>query len=306
MDVGECAIEPASHALIYRIIQDLLQKKEQSNFTEDFNYVIVKGDEREVIVILNLNSFSPDNRKEINTLSKSLTAKAKNVIGVFVFVDEERSSYYLSGNPKKGPQGHPKPLMKIYGKDKLFHKQGETKFLYSPLSFTQTNHSIIDEFISTAKQLLNFNSSDFLLDLYCGYGLFALTLAPQVKRILGIELSRISIQDANENAIRNKLHNVRFVSADITPESLERYFQPHKENLKIIIDPPRNGTAEGVIELLSEFEPESVLHIFCNIDIIPKELQRWKSCGYMPTVVQPFDMFPGTDEIEMMILLKKK
>lgn len=303
MDIGECVIEPKSHAHIYSIIQEILQRKEQSNLVKEFNYVIVKGDDREAIVILNLNHFSSANRREINALSKSLTFKAKNVQGIYVFVDEERSKYYLSGTPRKGVQSNPKPLTKIHGKEKLFHKVGETKFLYSPLSFTQTNHSILEAFVGTAKDFLSLNKNDVLLDLYCGYGLFSLSCAKEVKEVTAVELSRNAINDGIDNAKRNTITNTKFIAADISADAIQRITQ--RRPSKILLDPPRNGTSEHVIEFLAEQEPDKILHIFCNSDIIAKELQRWKKCGYQPIKVQPFDMFPGTSEIEIMVLLEK-
>jgi len=306
MDIGECVIEPKSHAHIYTVIQEILQRKEQSTLVKEFNYVIVKGDDREAIVIFNMNHFSSSNRREVNALSKSLTFKAKNVTGVYVFVDEERSKYYLSGTPRKGVQSNPKPMTKIYGNDSLLHKVGNVKFLYSPLSFSQTNHSILEQFINAANTFLALSKNDILYDLYCGYGLFSLSLSTKVKNVIGIELSRSSIHDAVDNAQRNKLNNVRFHAADISADSLARFFKLEHPNLKFLIDPPRNGTGEGVIEFLAEQQPEKVVHIFCNSGIIEKELRIWKQCGYHPVKAQPFDMFPGTGEIEMMVLLEKQ
>jgi len=314
MDIGACAIEPESHAHIYDVIQEMLQRKEQSTLVKEFNYVIVKGDDREAIVIFNMNHFSSSNRREVNALSKSLTHKAKNVQGVYVFTDEERSKYYLSGTPRKGVQSNPKPLTKIYGTEKLFHTACGVKFLYSPLSFTQTNHSILEQFIGSAKEMLSLTSNDILYDLYCGYGLFSLSLAAGAKSVTGIELSRSSISDAIDNAKRNKLTNVRFHAADISADHLPRFFNYRSSahaagedrHLKLLLDPPRNGTSEEVIEFLAEQRPSKVVHIFCNSAIIEKELRRWKQCGYVPVMARPFDMFPGTDEVEMMILLERQ
>lgn len=314
MDIMDCAIEPASHAHIYAVIQEMLQRKEQSTLVKEFNYVIVKGDDREAIVILNMNHFSSANRREVNALSKSLTFKAKNVAGVYVFVDEERSKYYLSGTPRKGAQSNPKPLTKVYGNDKLFHKLGNIKYLYSPLSFSQTNHSILESFVGKAKEMLAPSKQDILFDLYCGYGLFSIAMASEVRTVTGIELSRSSINDAVENAQRNKMNNIRFQAADISVDTLPRFFGEKLQSqlrdnagkgLKFLIDPPRNGTSEEVIEYLAEQSPERVVHIFCNADIIDKELRKWKQCGYVPVKAQPFDMFPGTNEIEMMVLLQR-
>jgi tRNA/tmRNA/rRNA uracil-C5-methylase (TrmA/RlmC/RlmD family) len=304
MDIGECVVEPKSHAQIYTTIQELLQRKEESNLVKEFNYVVVKGDDKESIVIFNMNHFSSSNRREVNALSKHLTSHVKSVSGVFVFVDEERSKYYLSGTPRKGTQSNPKPLTKIFGKDKLFHRVGDVKFLYSPLSFTQTNHSIIELFVETAGNFLSLTKDDILYDLYCGYGLFSLSFSKRVKSVTALELSRSSIHDGIDNARRNSITNTKFVAADISAETLDRFskFRP----TKILLDPPRNGTNDEVIEFLASQAPEKVVHIFCNTEIIAKELRRWNECGYVPVKAQPFDMFPGTNEIEMMVLLEKR
>ncbi|MDD8019271.1 MAG: methyltransferase domain-containing protein, partial [Bacteroidota bacterium] len=286
--------------------QEFIRRPECAELATEFTYVVVKGGEQEVAVIFNMNHFSSGNRQEVNRLSKQLTKKVKAVKAVFVFLDESRSKYYLSSSPKKNEGENRRPLQKLFGTDKLFHAVGGKKFLYSPLSFSQTNHSILEQFIDKAKELLELEIEDLLLDLYCGYGLFSICLAEKVKSVLGVELSRSSIKDAIENAQRNKAANCRFIPADISEESLHRLFPPQsKAKIKVLFDPPRNGTSDGVIELIASKNPAKVLHIFCNVDIMHKELERWKQSGYVPVIAQPFDMFPGTSEVEMMVVLEK-
>jgi tRNA/tmRNA/rRNA uracil-C5-methylase (TrmA/RlmC/RlmD family) len=304
MAVGQCVIEPQIHADVYKVIQEYLQRKKNLSLAEEFNYVIVRGNDAEASVIFNLNHFSSSNRKEINTLSKYLTRTVKNISGVFVFRDEERSRYYLRGNPRREYQTNSTPMFKIFGKEKLFHKVGGVKFLYSPLSFSQTNHSILESFVSAARNFLDLAKDEVLLDLYCGYGLFSFSCAANVRNVLGIELSRASIADALENARINKVTNTKFIPANITVENLQKVLRSEIPNLKLILDPPRSGTAEGVIEFLAQRRPEKVVHIFCNSALIEKELKRWKKSGYFAAAVQPFDLFPGTGEIEVMVLLK--
>jgi tRNA/tmRNA/rRNA uracil-C5-methylase (TrmA/RlmC/RlmD family) len=74
-------------------------------------------------------------------------------------------------------------------------------------------------------------------------------------------------------------------------------------NDAILLDPPRSGTDKEVIEYIAARKPTRVLHIFCNVDIMPNELKRWTESGYSITRAIPFDMFPGTSAIEMMVLL---
>jgi len=302
MDIDRCAIEPDSHASVYRVIRNALQRKQQSNLVKEFNYVVVKGDDRECIVIFNMNHFSSANRKEVNALSKLITKNVPAVQGIFVFVDEERSEYYLSGTPRKGIRSNPRPLTKIFGREKLFHKIGDLKFLYSPLSFTQTNHTILEHFVGRVQRMLAVTKNDVVADLYCGYGLFSLSLAGAAGNVVAVEMSRSAINDGIDNARRNAVTNTKFVCADITAESLEKILR--RSPSKILLDPPRNGTAPGVIECLADKKPQRVVHIFCNTEVIGKELYRWKQSGYRPVAAQPMDMFPGTRDIEFIVALE--
>lgn len=304
MDIGRCAIEPDSHAQVYAVIRDALLRKQQSTLVKEFNYVIVKGDDRESIVIFNMNHFSSANRKEVTALSKAITARVPTVQGIFVFVDEDRSGFYLPGNPRKGDRTNPRPLTKLFGREKLFHTAGDLKFLYAPLSFSQTNHSILNSFVATVHEYLSLEKSDVVYDLYCGYGLFSLSAAPHVREVIAAELSRSAVSDGIDNARRNAVTNAKFLCTDISIDTMPRIVKRRPD--KIILDPPRNGTGHGVIEFLADTNPSKVVHIFCNTEIIGKELARWKHSGYVPVKARPVDMFPGTGEIEMVVLLEKR
>ena len=74
----------------------------------------------------------------------------------------------------------------------------------------------------------------------------------------------------------------------------------------ILLDPPRQGTEVGVIQALAARNPIRVLHIFCDLDSLPKEVKEWNSNGFDVSEVVPLDMFPGTDNLEVMVLLLPK
>jgi 23S rRNA (uracil1939-C5)-methyltransferase len=302
LPVGQCAIEPAEHSEIYRRCQEYLTREENRQFAVLFNYIIVKGDTPEFTVIFNVSDFPSYARSFLNGLSKYLSKHIDGITGVFVFVDSVRSRYYLSSKPRTKNR-KPSVINKIFGKNKIFHAVENKKFLYSPLSFSQTNHSILPSFIRSAKELLALSSKESLYDLYCGYGLFGLSFSDDVKKVIGIDISTDAIQDAKENGARMKAANCRFIAEDLTVETLEKHLPSEEKHLKVILDPPRNGTPDGLIEYIAAAEPERVLHIFCNIELMPKELKRWTDCGYRIEKIVPFDMFPGTKEVEIMALL---
>lgn len=300
LPVEKCVIEHESHGAIYHTTQEFLAKPENANFAERFNYIVVKGNYKEQTVILNVNDFDPAIRRSANALSRFLTHRVHTITGIFVFVDAGRSRYYLSRHASEKKREHKIQLQKIFGASELFQEVGGKKFLYHPLSFSQTNPSILPVFVETISSLLQPTPKHNLLDLYCGYGLFSLYLSEKVKSVTGIEISRESVRNAINNAQRQKAPRYRFIASDISTESLEQIIHAGNNTL-VILDPPRSGTTPGVIEFLAAKKIERAAHIFCNIEILENELARWKKSGYRLTRVVPFDMFPGTNDVEIAV-----
>jgi tRNA/tmRNA/rRNA uracil-C5-methylase (TrmA/RlmC/RlmD family) len=288
------------HCEIYTFIQENVAKPYARKLARHLNYVVIKGNYDEQTIIFNINDLSPDVVRVANTLSKSLTRSFSTIIGVFLYEDVSRSRYYLRSHGRRGRL----PFRKVFGKAEVFHRVAGRSFLFSPLSFSQINHSILEQTIHTARTLLMPSKEQRFFDLYCGYGLFALCCAAECKAVVGAEASAASIASAVANARRQKAANVRFMLTDINKETIERILHTAQFDDLVLLDPPRSGTADGVIEQIAATRPARVLHIFCEIELIPKELKRWEQSGYRPTRAVPLDMFPGTSDVEIMVALK--
>jgi tRNA/tmRNA/rRNA uracil-C5-methylase (TrmA/RlmC/RlmD family) len=100
---------------------------------------------------------------------------------------------------------------------------------------------------------------------------------------------------------------MRFMSGQITSRGMEEML-PLSGDIPeaVVLDPPRRGTEKGVIGAIANRGPVKILHIFCNVDIIPEELEQWKRVGYTVSRILPLDMFPGTPNLEVMVLLKPR
>lgn len=303
IEVGACQIEPEGHAEIYRAVSSYIARPEHRDLAGLLTYLIIKGGAREFTVIVNASRYAPHDRQMFTAFSKYLTKHVPSIAAVFVFIDPERSKYYLSGNAQMKTKRQ-MVLHKLFGKPDIAHTVGERKFFYSPLSFSQTNHQILELFTKKAGEALELTREDHLYDLYCGYGLFSLCLAGSVRGITGVELSRESIEDAKANAARLHVQHARYLASDISEETLPRFIRHEGESLKVLLDPPRSGTKPGVIDALASYRPARVCHIVCNIDLLKSELTRWQSAGYRLRAAIPFDMFPGTEELEIMLSLE--
>ena len=192
---------------------------------------------------------------------------------------------------------------KLFGKDRMHERVHGKGFLFSPLSFTQVNPGIVPQLAQTMRDQLELKGNETLYDFYCGYGLFAVLFAPSVRLAMGVEWNVASVADARKNAERNGVSNVRFVHAAIDAGSIAKVVERSQAHDTAILDPPRNGTAPGVIEVIAGRRLRRVAHLFCNIELVPLELQRWEKSGYRLDSALPFDMFPGTDSVEVLALL---
>jgi tRNA/tmRNA/rRNA uracil-C5-methylase (TrmA/RlmC/RlmD family) len=298
VDVAACRVEPASHAAVYARLREAIASPASRLLLPVLRYVVVKGNYTELIVILSVTRIDGGIVSAVNTVSRGLTRACPEVRGVLLYEDHSDGRYYL-GTRTPAARGS---IRKIYGETAVYQKFGGKGFLFPPLAFSQVNASLVDGLIEEAARMLEPGPGTDMYDLYCGYGLFTLTIGARARRGTGIERSPEAIDAAMRNAQRLGPAHARFFRSDITAETLPRLLAHAGPGDVILLDPPRGGTAPGVIECAAARRPGRVVHMFCNIDIMPGEIARWREAGYVPAKVVPFDMFPGTDDTEMMVL----
>ncbi|MEK7670606.1 MAG: hypothetical protein AAB344_00100, partial [Bacteroidota bacterium] len=230
--VVQCSIEPVEHAAIYNQIQGSIEKPYAKRLAKALNHVVIKGNYNEQTVIFNVGDISPEVLHATNTLSKSLTKKFPGVVGVFLYEGSSSPGYYLGS---KNQTTQPK-FKKLFGKAEIFQRVMGRSFLYSPLSFSQINQSIVEKMIQTAERLLQPSKDCRLFDLYCGYGLFALCLSDTAHSVIAAEVAPPSIESAIANAKRQKVSNARFIRTDINAETTERIMANASSSDVVLLD----------------------------------------------------------------------
>jgi len=301
IDVGACAIEARRHARIYRTIGNVHRQASAAPLLRELRYVVLKGTYDSVSIIFNIADSSPALLKAANNVSRRITRDASDVRGIFLYESAKDGGYYL-GNAKSTSAP---ALRKLFGGRKISMKVGEQRFVYDILAFSQINQSANELLVSTARELCG-NGRDHLYDLYCGYGLFSLCLADAFRSVTGVEISSQAVVSARETARRIKHASIRFHCSDITVETLHRFLPVCGENDVVLLDPPRGGMGPGVQESIAGREAPVVLHVFCNMDIIERDLRAWKRLGYDIACAIPVDNFPGTSLIELFVLLRRR
>jgi tRNA/tmRNA/rRNA uracil-C5-methylase (TrmA/RlmC/RlmD family) len=169
--------------------------------------------------------------------------------------------------------------------------------------FFQNNPFILPAFTGYVREQAAGSGAKFLVDAYCGSGLFALSCAPAFTRVTGIELSETSVKFATENAAANGIANTTFRAGDAAQIFAGLDFAP--ADTAVVIDPPRKGCDESFLHQLFAFGPRAVVYVSCDPATQMRDLKGFLAAGYRLTAVQPFDLFPQTRHLECVITLVK-
>jgi tRNA/tmRNA/rRNA uracil-C5-methylase (TrmA/RlmC/RlmD family) len=170
--------------------------------------------------------------------------------------------------------------------------------------FFQNNPFILPSFVAYVAGQAAAGGARFLVDAYCGSGLFALGAARAFERVAGVEISETSVAFARENAAANAIANVSFLAAEAGAIFAGLEFPP--DETVVIIDPPRKGCDESFLRQLFTFAPQTVVYVSCDPATQMRDLRGFLGAGYRLTRVQPFDLFPQTRHLECVITLTRK
>lgn len=180
---------------------------------------------------------------------------------------------------------------------------GDLKLRFLARDFFQNNPFILPAFTGYAREQAAATGARFLVDAYCGSGLFALACAPAFEKVAGIEISESSIVFARQNAEANRLANVTFQAGDAAAIFAGLAF-PAADTV-VLIDPPRKGCDEAFLAQLFAYGPRAVVYVSCDPATQMRDLRAFTAAGYALTAVQPFDLFPQTRHLECVVTLRK-
>jgi 23S rRNA (uracil1939-C5)-methyltransferase/tRNA (uracil-5-)-methyltransferase len=181
---------------------------------------------------------------------------------------------------------------------------GDLKFRFLAGDFFQNNPFILPAFTDYAAQQAKSSDSNYLIDAYCGSGLFALSLAKHFKQVAGVEVSETSASWARQNARLNDIDNAEFTAA--SAESIFKKIDFPPKETTVLIDPPRAGCSPEFLEQLFNFSPARCIYISCEPATQMRDLKKFTEAGYTIQDIQPFDLFPQTRHLECIVTLVKK
>jgi 23S rRNA (uracil1939-C5)-methyltransferase len=203
------------------------------------------------------------------------------------------------GNVIWGDRFHP-----LRGRDSLLEKVGPLRLRIPVNVFAQANPLVARQLYALVLEWAGLQGEEIALDLYCGIGPIALHLAGRAKLVVGIDDNEGAINVAKENARRNGYHNTRFFAGDAAGKLKETAANLARIDL-IVVNPPRKGLSPEAFAAVVTVRVPRLIYVACDLLTLARDLDHFVQEGYEVLRLQPFDMFPQTDQVETVVLLER-
>jgi len=197
-------------------------------------------------------------------------------------------------------------VLPLWGSPTISDYIGENKYQISPLSFYQVNPVQTEKLYNKALEYADLSGSETVWDLYCGIGTISLFLARKAKKVYGVEIIPAAIDDARKNAALNNLDNVEFFVGKAEEVLPEQYKKNGIYADVIVVDPPRKGCEQSLLDTILTMQPQKVVYVSCDSATLARDLRYLSDGGYELKKVCPVDQFPGTVHVETVVLLQRK
>jgi 23S rRNA (uracil1939-C5)-methyltransferase len=193
----------------------------------------------------------------------------------------------------------------LAGSERFAEVLGGLRLSISSEAFFQTNTEMAEQLYELAIGYAEPGGFERVYDLYCGIGTIALSIAPRVAEVWGLELVPEAIFDAIGNARANEIDNVRFFAGDVRLALRELAEKAGRPDV-LIVDPPRAGLSQKVVRRIIETSPSRIVYVSCNPTTLAPNAAQLVEAGYRLARVRPVDMFPQTPHIECVAELVRR
>ncbi len=297
IDCNDCILQPELFARVIKITRKFIEQTNNDIYDETTGkgrlrrlYIRVGEitDELMVCYVVNGNGL-----KQEDLLVNMLKDEIPQLKSVIINSNREKTNVILGTKNRVA-----------YGSDHITDELCGLKFRISPFSFWQVNRRQAEKLYNKAKEYADLKSDEVLLDLYCGTGTIGLTMAQNCKLLVGVEAVEDAIKDAKENAKQNNITNARFICSDAAKAAQKLKSEGLKPDV-IILDPPRKGCGDELIQTIFEMSPKRVVYVSCDPATLARDLKIFSDGGYIVKEITPCDMFSRTAHVESVVLLSK-
>ena len=237
--------------------------------------------------------FNENDQPKIKALLSALQEQFPQITSLIYFVNEKWNDSLTDQVP-----------ICFSGNDHIFEEMEGLRFKVGPKSFYQTNSAQAYELYKVTREFADLKPEDTLYDLYTGTGTIANFCARRCKKVVGIEYVPEAIEDAKVNSAINGIDNTTFYAGDMKKVLDNAFIARNGRPDVIILDPPRAGVDEPVIDVILNAAPQRIVYVSCNPATQARDLALMSGM-YKVVAVQPVDMFPHTHHVENVVKLER-
>lgn len=299
LDIEECMIQSEPANAIAKAVRSVDNSR--------IKHIVVRTafGTGEVMAVLVTDTQNIDNLEEI---IYAMDEAINELPGEFFSLE----SVYINEREKKDKRHMGDKFICVAGKSTIIEDTGKLKFEISPASFYQVNPVQMEKLYGKAIEYMNLTGEETVLDIYCGVGTIGIYASDKAKKVIGIEAVKDAVIDANRNAVINHIVNARYLTGkaeEVLPKLLSGEYEDQGIECRkadvAVIDPPRTGCDEKLLNALAEASPDRIVYVSCDPATLARDIKILTGKGYSFVETTPFDMFPWTAGIECVVSLSK-
>ena len=263
---------------------------DEQTFKGEVRHLVARYVDGQLLVtVVSNGAYKRDLQPLINALNKTF-----DKYGLFVNINTQRNNVILG-----------REIQHVCGLQYIESTHLGVRFRLRPTSFFQVNDEVKDAIYSKVRELLDVSHTEVLVDCFSGVGILTNILASSKYDTYAIEIEPSAVQDANEMVALNNTPRTTNICGDVTVE-LPKIVQANAgERLTLVVDPPRKGLGETICNTLIDANIDNIVYISCDSATLARDLALLSE-NYTPTYIQPWDMFPHTDQVETLVCLTRK
>lgn len=296
VDIDDCVIQSKNTALVISQLKTWIVHNKISVYNEKtgrglLRHIVVRTVKNgDIMLTLCINGDSIPCEKQLIECFKYVLPQVKSIM---LSINKERNNVILGSECRC-----------VFGKDFLIEDILGLSYKISAHSFLQVNSYGTETLYSALFKMLKLKKSDVVADLYCGAGTISLCAAQKCGRVYGVEVVPDAIENAKQNAKLNGIENAEFYCGD-AGEVFPKIIEKSGEIDVIIVDPPRKGMDERVIDECVSTGAEKIGYVSCDPATLARDIKIFGKKGYKVLEVTPVDMFPNTTHVETVVLFTK-
>uniref|UniRef100_A0A7U4DMI2 RNA methyltransferase, TrmA family n=1 Tax=Geobacillus sp. (strain Y4.1MC1) TaxID=581103 RepID=A0A7U4DMI2_GEOS0 len=297
IDMDACLIQQEMNDAVVRTVKKICEKYRIPVYNEAAHKGVLRhimarygAATQEVMVVLITRTAELPHKKKI---VQEIIESVPNVKSIIQNINPKKTNVIMGDETKV-----------LWGAEYIYDYIGDIQFAISARSFYQVNPAQTKVLYEKALEYAQLTGEETVIDAYCGIGTISLFLAKKAKKVFGVEVVPEAIEDAKRNAALNRITNVEFAVGEAEAVIPKWYKQGIRADC-IVVDPPRKGCDETLLQTIIAMKPKRVVYVSCNPATLARDLRILEDGGYQTLEVQPVDMFPHTAHVECCALIKR-